>query len=92
MLVLATATVALAVVATNNAANAANPNVPSWSPYAILDAPSARAPAPATAERRAAFVDPDKANAMDGFVDYRSVGLSSDPNDCNDGCALSNGD
>jgi len=92
MLVIGTAAAALALGAVSDAANASNPNVPSWSPYAIMDAPSAGAPAPATPESRAAFVDPNKANAMNGFVDYKSVGLSSDPNDCNNGCAVSNGD
>jgi hypothetical protein len=34
---------------------------------------------------------PKPAAPGSGYVDYRSVGLSDNPDDCNRGCALSNG-
>jgi hypothetical protein len=40
-------------------------------------------------EGRAAYVSPG--GLWNGPVDYKSVGLSDNPDDCNNGCALSNG-
>ncbi len=88
LLMLGTVTAALAVGAFGGAANAANPNVPSWSPYTLIQVPAA----PAMGEGRAALVGPAWAGPANGFVDYKSVGLSSNPDDCNNGCAVSNGD
>jgi hypothetical protein len=87
LLILGTVTAALAVSAFGGAANAANPNVPSWSPYTLINVPVARA----MDEGRAAIVEPDRSSAANGAVDYKSVGLSSNPADCNNGCAVSNG-
>jgi hypothetical protein len=74
-------------------ANAANPNVLPSSQYSILGydaAPAATAPKP-TMEGRAAYTAVDPYRLGNGYVDYKSVGLSSDPEDCNRGCAASNG-
>jgi hypothetical protein len=87
LLILATVTAALAVGAFGGAANAANPNVPSWSPYTMIHVPASRP----MSEGRAAFVAPNWAGLANGPVDYKSVGLSDNPDDCNNGCALSNG-
>ncbi|WP_158814319.1 hypothetical protein [Methylocapsa sp. S129] len=93
MLMLATAAAALAFGAVSDTANAVNSNVPSWSPYAIMGdsaAPRATAPRPMI-ERRAADENVSPMGAANGYVDYKSVGLSGNPEDCNKGCAVSNG-
>ena len=93
LLVLGTAAAALAFGAVNDAANASNPNVPSWSPYAIIGygaAPRTIALRPMIERRAAAVISPD--SAASGYVDYKSVGLSDNPEDCNNGCAVSNGE
>ena len=79
---LATAAVFIALAGVE--ANAGNPNVPSWSPYAIMDvgASSPAAKPRAMVEHRAAYVNPNGAP-----VDYKSVGLSGNREDCNSGCA-----
>jgi hypothetical protein len=77
---------ALATLVSIVAAEAANPNVPSWSPYAAMD--YGPAPAPLT-ERRAAAINMVPAPGG-GYVDYKSVGLSGNPADCNMGCAVTN--
>jgi hypothetical protein len=87
-LVLGTVTATLAISALGAPANAANPNVPSWSPYTMIHVPAWRP----TSEGRAASVGPAWAGPANGPVDYKSVGLSSNPDDCNNGCAVSNGD
>jgi hypothetical protein len=46
------------------------------------------APAPLT-ERRAAAINMVPAPGG-GYVDYKSVGLSGNPADCNMGCAVTN--
>jgi hypothetical protein len=90
LLVLGIVTAALAVGAASGAANAANPNpnVPTWSPYTMIRVPAWRP----MAEGRAASVAPAWAGPANGPVDYKSVGLSNNPDDCNNGCAVSNGD
>jgi hypothetical protein len=87
LLMLGTVAAALAVGAFSGPANAANPNVPTWSPYTMIHVPAWRP----MSEGRAALVGPAWAGAPNGPVDYKSVGLSSNPADCNDGCAVSNG-
>jgi len=87
VLMLGTVTAVLVVSAFSGAANAANPNVPSWSPYTMIQVPAA----PPMVEGRAAFVGPTWAGPGNGPVDYKSVGLSDNPDDCNKGCAVSTG-
>jgi len=87
-------TAAIFVACASLDANAANPNVPSWSPYAIMGddaAPWIVRQRPMT-ERRAADTNFGPAAAVNGNIDYKSVGLSGSHWDCNDGCAVSNGD
>lgn len=68
------------------AAGAANPNVPSWSPYAVMGYAAAPANPRAMTERRAAQTG--AGFRADAPVDYKSVGLSSHREDCNSGCSL----
>lgn len=103
MLVIATA--AVAVTLGGAAANAANPNVPAWSPYAIMGygaAPAAIKPGPMIWGRAAdTNASPGSAPVPSRYTlhnpegplndYYKGVGLSDDRNDCNNGCALSNG-
>jgi hypothetical protein len=42
-------------------------------------------------EGRAAYAPVSPYGSWSGPVDYKSVGLSDNPDDCNKGCALSNG-
>ncbi len=88
----------LAIGALGGAAQAANPNVPSWSPYAIMDIPVAATPAPAKPGSpmiagRAAYVgSPNQPGAPGAPRDLQnSDRLSLDPDECNNGCAVSNG-
>ena len=96
---LLTATVTFfAIGAIGGAAQAANPNVPSWSPYAIMDIPVAGTPAPATQGSamiagQAAYVGSPNAPGAPGVPRdlQNSDRLSLDPDECNNGCAVSNG-
>ena len=54
MMLLTSTAIALSVA---GAAYAANPNVPSYSPYALMDVAPSGPPALAMGENRAAFVD-----------------------------------
>jgi hypothetical protein len=58
MLLIGTAGTFIALGAINNAAQAANPNVPSYSPYALMDVGPMAAPAPVMGEQRAAYLAP----------------------------------
>ena len=71
----------------------ADSNVPSRAPYAVAGyggAPSAMGRR-AMIEGRATHTDVVPEDAVNGYVGYRSVGLSGNSEDCNRGCALSNG-
>ena len=57
MLVLG-ATAAFALGVSGAAAYAANPNVPTWSPYALVDVPAMQASVHPVGEGRASLVDP----------------------------------
>ena len=86
-----------ALGASSDMANAGNPNVPSWSPYAIMGAAPQAAPthAPVIERRAAAMLNNAAAtlNNPEGALNdyYKDVGLSDDPDDCNRGCAVHNG-
>lgn len=56
ILLIGTAGTFVALGAVSNAAQAANPNVPSYSPYTLMDV--GPAPAPAMGEHRAAYLAP----------------------------------
>ena len=84
------------------AANAGNPNVPTWSPYALIGSnaeppvttpgrmilpPSKRSP---MTEGRSAYTINNPEGPLNDY--YKDVGLSDDPADCaTKGCAISNG-
>ncbi len=72
MLLIGTAGTFIAVGAIGNAAQAANPNVPSYSPYALMDVGPTPAPAPAMGEHRAAYLAPaaDAATANSNVPSY----------------------
>lgn len=86
-------------------AKAGNPNVPSWSPYAMMGydpAPPAigarrmsegRAAntnlSPAAPPVRSAYTLDNPEGPLNDY--YKDVGLSDDINDCNKGCAVGNG-
>jgi hypothetical protein len=103
--ILMLATAAIAVNVGGIEANAGNPNVPSWSPYAVMGhdpAPSAigarrmsegRAAytnlSPAGSPVRSAYTLSNPEGPLNDY--YKDVGLSDDINDCNKGCAAGNG-
>jgi len=78
-------------------AKADNPYVHSPSRHAIMGhqaAPRAKARRFTTrgpANWRAEYKDVQPDAPWNGYVDYKSVGLSDNPEDCNRGCAVSNG-
>jgi hypothetical protein len=83
MLAMTTSLVALGAIA----ANAGSPNTLPKSHHAVAGRQvTLRKPASSMREGRAAYVGP-----WNAYPDYKSVGLSDNPDDCNDGCALSNG-
>jgi hypothetical protein len=58
MLLIGTTGTFIALGAISNAAQAANPNVPSYSPYALMDVAPSAAPEPAMGEHRSAYLAP----------------------------------
>jgi hypothetical protein len=72
-------------------ANAGNPNVPSWSPYAIMgyDATHPTMKFEPMIEGRSSYTNENLEGPLNDY--YKGVGLSDNPEDCNRGCAVSNG-
>ncbi len=72
-------------------ANAGTRNVPSWSPYATIETDPALPVMNASpmVEGRSAYTIDNPEGPLNDF--YKGVGLSDNPDDCNKGCAVSNG-
>lgn len=68
MLLIGTAGALIALGAISNAAQAANPNVPSYSPYTLMDVGSPAAPEPAMGEHRAAYLAPANGSEEPGVA------------------------